>query len=80
MQNCNQNYYLREYALWNGENFITFNIVYLDTERNVITVAVTDTGKIVLSEYDVLSDLNGKLYFEYGAQYTKIYLNDFEEI
>jgi len=80
MQNCNQKYYLQEYALWDGENFITFNIVYLDAERNVLTVAVTDTGKIILSEYDLLSDSNGKLYFEYGAQYTKIYLNDFEEV
>jgi len=75
-----KDYYLNEFNLWNGENFITFNIVYLDLERNTVTVAVTDTGKIILSEYDLLPDSNDNLYFEYGSRYTKIYLKDFEEV
>ena len=80
MSNEFKDYYLNEFNLWNGENFITFNIVYLDLERNTVTVAVTDTGKIILSEYDLLTDSNGNLYFGCGSLYTKIYLNDFEEV
>jgi len=76
----NQELYLQEYALWNGETFITFNIVFVDIERNTITVAITDTGKIILSDYDLLPDSNGNLYFEYGSLYEKIYLKDFEEV
>ena len=75
-----KDYYLNEYVLWNGENFITFNIVYIDVGRNTVTVAITDTGKIVLSDYELCEDCNGDLYFEYGPMYTKIYLKDFEEV
>ena len=75
-----KDYYLNEFTYFNGENFITFNLVYLDTERHYVTVAITDTGKIVLSDYELLEDCNGALYFEYGSQYTKIYLKDFEEV
>jgi len=75
-----KDYYLNEFNLWDGENFITFNIVYLDLERNTATVAVTDMGKIILSEYDLLPDSNDNLYFEYGSLYTKVYLKDFEEV
>lgn len=75
-----KDYYLNEFIHFDGENFITFNLVYLDLERNTVTVAITDTGKIVLSEYELLEDCNNNLYFEYGSQYTKIYLKDFEEV
>ena len=71
---------LQEFELFDGENFITFNLVYLDLERNTITVAITNTGKIILSVYDLLQDSDGNLYFEYGSHYTKIFLNDFEEV
>lgn len=75
-----EDYYLQEYALWNGETFITFNIVYLDIERNRITVAISDMGKIILTDYELYQDCNGDYYFEYGYTYTKIYINEFEEI
>ncbi len=75
-----KDYYLNEFNLWDGENFITFNIVYLDIGQNTVTVAITDTGKIVLLDYELYEDSDGNLYFEYGSQYTKIYLKDFEEI
>ncbi len=75
-----EDYYLQEYSLWNGENFVTFNIVYLDMEQNKITVAISDMGKIILTDYDLFQDCNGEFYFEYGYNYTKIYINAFEEI
>ncbi len=75
-----KDYYLNEFNLFDGENFIIFNIVYLDIVRNTVTVATTDTGKIVLSDYELYEDSDGNLYFEYGSQYAKIYLKDFEEV
>lgn len=75
-----KDYYLNEFNLFDGENFITFTLVYLDIARNTVTVAITDTGKIVLSDYDLYEDSEGNLYFEYGSQYTKIYIKDFEEV
>ena len=48
-----KDYYLNEYALWNGENFITFDLVYVDVEHNTVIVATTDTGKIVLMDYEL---------------------------
>lgn len=75
-----KDYYLHEFIRFDGENFITFNLVHLDLMRNTVTVAITDTGKITLSDYELLLDSNGNLYFDYGSQYTKIYLKDFEEV
>lgn len=75
-----KDYYLNEFNIWDGENFITFNLVYLDIGRNTATVAITDTGKIILSDYELYEDRDGNQYFEYGYQYTKIYLKDFEEV
>lgn len=45
-------YYLSEFQLYDGEEFITFNIVDINTERKEITVAVTDRGKISVISYD----------------------------
>ena len=39
-------YYLSEFELYDGEAFITFNIVGIDLDRNEVQVAVTDRGKI----------------------------------
>jgi hypothetical protein len=36
-------YYLSEFKLFDGEEFVTFNIVDINTEKKEITVAVTDT-------------------------------------
>ena len=72
-------YYLSEFELYDGEEFITFNIVGIDAAKNEIQIAVTDRGKISVITYDLLTDKNGRLYFEYGAMYTRIYPDDFEE-
>ena len=72
-------YYLSEFELYDGEAFITFNIVYVDLDRNEVNIAVTDRGRISVITYDLLKDKNGNLYFEYGVMFTRIYLDDFEE-
>ena len=72
-------YYLSEFELYDGEEFITFNIVGIDAAKNEIQIAVTDRGKISVITYDLMTDKNGRLYFEYGAMYTRIYPDDFEE-
>ena len=71
-------YYLSEFQLYDGEAFVTFNIVAIDTSKNEITVAVSNRGGISVTTYDILTDNNGYLYFEYGVDYKKIYTDDFE--
>lgn len=73
-------YYLSEFELYDGEAFITFNIVYVDLDRNEVQIAVTDRGRISVITYDLFKDKNGNLYFEYGVMFTRIYLDDFEEV
>ena len=52
-------YYLSEFQLYDGEAFVTFNIVAIDTSKNEITVAVSNRGGISVSTYDLLTDNNG---------------------
>ena len=73
----NRRYYLSEFTLYDGDHFITFNIVDIDTDGNMITVAVTDEGRISVRSFDLISDGDG-LYFEYGVNYEKIAVDDFE--
>ena len=72
-------YYLSEFELYDGEAFITFNIVDIDLDRNEVQVAVTDRGRISVVTYDLLKDKNGRLYFEYGVMFERVYLDEFEE-
>ena len=71
-------YYLSEFQLYNGEAFVTFNIVAIDISKKEITVAVSNRGRISVTTYDLLTDNNGSLYFEYGVNYEKIRIDDFE--
>ena len=48
--------YLNEFQYFNGEYDITFNIVDIDTEKMIITVAVSNLDKIHVIEYDLKSD------------------------
>ena len=73
-------YYLSEFQLYDGEVFITFNIVAIDTSKNEITVAISNRGRISVTTYDLLTDNNGSFYFEYGINYEKINVNDFEGV
>ena len=68
---------MQEYKLYDGEVDITFNIIGVDTKRSEINLAVTNRGKISFPTYDLYEDKKG-LYFEYGPDFTKIYIDDFE--
>ena len=70
-------YYLSEFQFHDGEVFITFNIVSIDTNKNEITVAISNRGRISVTTYDLLTDGNG-YFFEYGVDYEKINIDDFE--
>ena len=71
------NLYMQEYKLYDGEVDINFNIIGVDAKRREINLAVTNRGKISFPTYDLYEDKKG-LYFEYGPDFTKIYIDDFE--
>ena len=73
-------YYLSEFQPYDGEVYVTFNIVAINTNKNEITVAISNRGRISVTTYDLLTDNNGFLYFEYGVDYEKINVNDFEGV
>lgn len=63
------------YEIFNGECFITFTILRLyDTE---IYVVVEKEGRIMYRTYDLYESSKG-LYFMYGPESVKIFINDFE--
>ena len=57
-----KNYYLKEFSLFDGEFDITFNILDINVEKMIITVAVTKAGKIFVTEYDLKLDKENRLY------------------
>ena len=70
--------YLKEFQFFDRENTVVFNILSVDGDK--ITVAVTKSGKISVSDYDLHTDKNG-LYFEYGvAGKEHIHIDEFEEV
>ena len=69
--------YLCEFELFDGDHFVTFNIIGVDTVKNEITVAVSDKGRISVCTFCLMSDLNETLYFEYGVMLERIALDDF---
>jgi major membrane immunogen (membrane-anchored lipoprotein) len=72
-------YYLSEFSLYDGDHFITFNIVDINTDKNEITVAISNEGKISVCTFDLKSD-GKRLYFEYGVMCEKIAVDGFEHI
>ncbi len=72
-------FYMKEFQYYDGECFVTFNIVDLRELKGEISVAITKQGKISVVTYPLLEDENG-FYFEYGCEYKKMSLNDFEEV
>ena len=75
----NRRYYLSEFSLYDGNHFVTFNIVDINTVKQEITVAVTNEGKISVCLFDLKSD-NERLFFEYGLYQKEIAVDDFEQI
>lgn len=59
---------MAEYQHFDGETYITFNIVF--ATDNEVQIAVTNRGKISVLTYDLYEDENGE-YFEYGCMYEK---------
>lgn len=41
-----KNYYLKEFQYFNEEYFITLNIVDINTKKMIITLAVSNQGKV----------------------------------
>lgn len=72
-------FHLHEFQLYDGEEFITFNIVALNESTKEIQLVVTNRGKITFVTYDLFKDKNG-YYFEYGVDYTKVEIKDFKEV
>ncbi len=68
-----------EYRFYDGECFVTFNMLEVNTDKNNITVAISKQGKITVIDYPLLEEENG-LYFEYGVEFKKIFIEDFEEV
>lgn len=62
--------YLAEFDFFDGDVFVTFNIIGYSLDQSEILVAVTDRGKISLVTYDILTDKTGRPYFEYGTKTT----------
>ena len=66
-----------EYEYFNGENFIIFDIIEVNEEKNQITVEISNEGKIVEETFDLLKDKDERQYFEYGLYFDKIYVDEF---
>ena len=73
------NYKNTGYDHFDGEDFITFDIIAVGEENRVIYVAVTNRGKIAVNDYEICFDKNNEPYFIYGSPEEKIYLKNFEE-
>ena len=76
--NEDRNYYLNEYVLHDEFNTV-LDIVEIDTIKHIIHVAVTKSGKPFITDFDLFLDKDNKLFFYYGVDYKKLYLDDFEE-
>lgn len=75
MITTNQKYY----EFHNGINFVTFGLIEVNVAKEQVIVGISDLGKIIVTDYPIFEDKNGDLYFEYGVDYKKIYIKDFEE-
>ncbi len=75
----NKRLYLAEFEYFDGEEYITFNIVDIDLDNMNITVAVTNRGRISVVTYSLLCD-GDCLYFEYGDFYEQIEIDNFTEV
>ena len=74
-----KNFYLKQFELYDGECFIVFNIVDINTEKQAVHCAITNRGKISVIEFELKTDKNNQLYFEFGVDKEKIKIEDFED-
>lgn len=68
-----------EYEYFDGEYFHTLNILAINKDKMVATIAITCAGKISVQEFDLQENENG-LYFEYDPLLDIIQIEDFEII
>lgn len=76
-----------EYDYFDGDHFITFDIIEVDEDNGKITLAITNQGRITQDTFDLFEDneideemTNDIRYFEFGLYADKIYLNQFESL
>ncbi len=76
-----------EYDYFDGDHFITFDIIEVDEDNSKITLAISNQGRITQDTFDLLEDdemdeemTNDIRYFEFGLYADKIYLNQFESL
>lgn len=67
----------KELEYYDGECFITFNLLNVSSEKPEAEIAVSDRGRISVLTYDLFQDTNGDFYFEFKNAYNKIYLKNF---
>ncbi|MDY5676538.1 MAG: hypothetical protein SPK63_01935 [Eubacteriales bacterium] len=72
-----EQYYLSEFDFFDGEYHCIFNI--LEIKENYIICSLNKAGKLLVQEYDLYPDKENNLYFEYGPDFEKIYIEDFEK-
>ena len=73
-----KNYYMNEYDFFDGEYHCIFNI--LDIKENCIICSLNKAGKFTVNEYDLYQDKENNSYFEYGPDFERIYIEDFERV
>ena len=74
-----ENIFMKEYQFFDGEDMITFNLVDINDDNTRVTVMVTNRGAMALFDYDLLTDEIG-LYYVYGVDEERIYIDDFERV
>ncbi len=65
---------LMQLEFFDGEDFITFDVIDLNKDKHQLTAVVTNRGKLSYSEFDLFESKYG-YYIEYGPILTKIYIN-----
>ena len=70
---------MAEYKHFDGEDFVTFDLLSVNADKREAEVAITNRGKISVTTFELLTDETGALYFEYGCMYDRFYLNEFKE-
>lgn len=68
--------FMKEFDYFDGDHFITFNIIEVNHLNNTVTVAISNQGKLGQDTFDLHDSYHP--YFEYGIYADKIYLSDFE--
>ncbi len=71
-----------EYEFDYIDHLIIFDVIEINDEKQTITVAISNQGRICQDTFQLLEDSkSGKLeesrYFEYGVNFDKIYIDDF---